>query len=72
LVPSIRKTADLLPAMGRMDEVIRGNASAAAALTSAAQGMAAQAQALEQLVAFFHVDGCRCAAPVSGGDVPAV
>jgi len=55
LVPSVR-TADLLQAMGRVDEVTQHNASAAEELASTAEEMAAQAQALEELVALFQVD----------------
>jgi methyl-accepting chemotaxis protein len=81
LVPSIRKTADLVQevaaasaeqalgvaqvnkAMARVDEVTQRNASAAEELASTSEEMAAQAQALEQLVAFFQVEAGRVSAP---------
>jgi methyl-accepting chemotaxis protein len=81
LVPSIRKTADLVQevaaasaeqalgvaqvnkAMARVDEVTQRNASAAEELASTSEEMAAQAQALEQLVAFFQVETGRVPAP---------
>jgi methyl-accepting chemotaxis protein len=89
LVPSIRKTADLVQevaaasaeqaqgvaqvnkAMARVDEVTQRNASAAEELASTSEEMAAQAQALEQLVAFFQVEGGRVSAPaVSAPHIP--
>jgi methyl-accepting chemotaxis protein len=72
LVPSIRKTADLVQevaaasqeqsagvaqinrAMGQVDQVTQRNAAAAEELASTAQEMSAQAEALQQLVAFFR------------------
>ena len=68
LVPSIHRTADLVRAMGRVEEVVQQSASAAGKLASTAHEMAAQAQALEQLVAFFHIDESR--RPVSAVTLP--
>jgi methyl-accepting chemotaxis protein len=78
LVPSIHTTADLVRAMGRVEEVVQQSASAAGKLASTAHEMAAQAQALEQLVALFQLDGdCRAAPaltvpPAAPGAAPRV
>ena len=69
LVPSVR-TADLVQAMGRVDEVTQHNASAAAELASTAEEMAAQAQALEELVARFPVDERSRPAPLATVPMP--
>jgi methyl-accepting chemotaxis protein len=79
LVPSIRKTADLVQevaaasaeqsagvgqvskAMATVDQVTQRNASAAEALSSTAVEMAAQAESLQRLIAFFVLE--RQAAP---------
>jgi methyl-accepting chemotaxis protein len=72
LVPSIRKTADIVQqvatasreqtsgvaqinkAMGAVEQVTQRNASAAEELASTAEEMAAQAQALQDMMAFFR------------------
>jgi len=75
LVPSIRKTAELVQevvaasseqasgvaqmnkAMLHVDQVTQRNASASEELASTAEEMSAQAEALNQLVSFFRVEG---------------
>ncbi len=75
LVPSIKKTADLVQevaaasheqsggvsqinkAMARVDQITQGNASASEELASTAEEMSIQAEALQQLMAFFQVSG---------------
>jgi methyl-accepting chemotaxis protein len=47
--------AQVSKAMGVVDQVTQRNASAAEELSSTAEEVAAQAQALQQLVAFFQV-----------------
>src|SRR5574337_1983294 len=44
-------------AMGQVDQVTQRNASAAEELSSTAEGLAAQAASLQQLMAFFRVSG---------------
>jgi methyl-accepting chemotaxis protein len=51
-------------AMARVDQVTQRNASAAEELGSTAEEMAAQAEGLEQLVAFFHVGAEASQRPV--------
>ena len=73
MVPSIRKTAELIQdvaaaskeqstsigqmmrAMNQVDQVTQRNASAAEELASTSEEVSAQAQALQELVAFFQV-----------------
>ncbi|HSN92061.1 MAG TPA: methyl-accepting chemotaxis protein [Anaeromyxobacteraceae bacterium] len=75
LVPSIRKTADLVQevaaasqeqssgvstinrAMTQVDQITQRNAAAAEELSSTAEEMASQAEALQHLMAFFQVSG---------------
>jgi methyl-accepting chemotaxis protein len=77
LVPSIRRTADLVhevaaatkeqaggvahmnTAMAQVDRVAERNASGAEALSSTSQEVAAQAQALREIVAFFRLADCE-------------
>jgi methyl-accepting chemotaxis protein len=60
-------------AMGQVDQVTQRTASAAEELSSTAEGLAAQAEALQQLMAFFRVagqgekPGARPAAPALAG-----
>jgi methyl-accepting chemotaxis protein len=57
-------------AMGQVDQVTQRNALAAEELSSTAEGLASQAQALQQLLAFFRVDGLAVA--WTGGNGPAL
>jgi methyl-accepting chemotaxis protein len=49
--------AQINRAMSQVDQVTQGNASAAEELASTAEEMSSQAESLQQLVAFFRVDG---------------
>jgi methyl-accepting chemotaxis protein len=57
-------------AMSQVDQVIHRTAAAAEELASTSEGLASQAQALQQLMAFFRVDGLAVA--WTGGNGPAI
>jgi methyl-accepting chemotaxis protein len=92
LVPSIRKTADLVQevsaasreqstgvgqvskAMSAVDDVTQRNASAAEELSSTAEQMSAQVEALQGVIGFFQVEGSGEKAaprPVPAAPLPA-
>jgi methyl-accepting chemotaxis protein len=57
--------------MGQVDQVTQRNASAAEELSSTAEQMAAQAEALQQAVGFFRVGDEAEAGAAPGPRVPA-
>jgi methyl-accepting chemotaxis protein len=58
--------------MGSVDQVTQRNATAAEELSSTAQEMSAQADALQELIAFFDVGTGDTGAPASLGGASAV
>jgi methyl-accepting chemotaxis protein len=62
--------AQVSKAMGLVDQVTQRNASAAEELSSTAEEMAAQAEALQQLVGFFRVDAARAARAARARPLP--
>jgi methyl-accepting chemotaxis protein len=64
--------AQVSKAMGLVDQVTQRNASAAEELSSTAEEMATQAEALQQLIAFFQVksQGARVAFPAQAAHAP--
>jgi methyl-accepting chemotaxis protein len=95
LVPSIRRTADLVQevaaasreqstgvaqinrAMSRVDQVTQRNAAAAEELASTSEELSAQAEAMQELMSFFQIQGFedgwrrRPVAPPAGFDLSA-
>jgi methyl-accepting chemotaxis protein len=63
--------AQINKAMGQVDQVTQRNASAAEELASTAEQMGAQADSLQQLIAFFHLQSGAAGTPTAAAPRPA-